>query len=114
MRKELRLLHGRGKALKTLKEILGKYNALPKEQMSVTMLCKKVKFGNTEMLDMTTLRLELLTHMNSITLFLNLLALGSQMVVLKCMRNHRAQLSEAQQSIKWPTAKQASKSRRFG
>ena len=64
--------------LKTLKEILGKYNVLPQEQRSVTKLCKKVEFGNTKMLDRTTLRLELLTHVNSITLFLNLLALGPQ------------------------------------
>ena len=58
--------------------ILEKYNALSEEKRSVRKLWKNVKFGNGEMLDLAEIRLKIATSTSALTLFLNLLSIGSQ------------------------------------
>jgi hypothetical protein len=91
------LVRGCRKVLKILVQILEKYNGLSEEKKSVTKLWQKVKFGNNEMVDLSAIRIELSTHTNAITLFLNLLSLNSQGKV-------ETQIGQLQQSINWLVA----------
>jgi hypothetical protein len=83
---------------------LDRYNALPEERRRVTRLWQKVKFGNGEMLDLGSIRLELSTHTNAVTLFVNLLMLGSQGKAEKHMDNHSEELKHIRQSLNWISA----------
>src|SRR4051794_19618846 len=49
------LISGCRKVLKTLEQILEKYNVLSEEKRSVTKLWHRVKFGNNEMVDLSTI-----------------------------------------------------------
>jgi hypothetical protein len=91
--------------LRVLSSILTKYNALPDDQRSVKKLWHKVRFGNGEMQDLAKIRSELATHTQAITLFLNLLGLGSQGKVERYMESHSAELREIKASLNWVTAK---------
>jgi hypothetical protein len=83
---------------------LGKYNALPEERRRVTRLWQKVKFGNGEMLDLGSIRLELSTHTNTVTLVVNLLMLGSQGKVEQHVDNYSEELKHIRQSLNWISA----------
>lgn len=100
------LLRGCTKVLKTLAQILEKYNGLSDEKRRVTKLWQRIKFGNNEMVELSTLRLQLSTHTNAITLFLNLLSLGSQGKVEQHMRSHGEDLRQLQHSVNWLLASQ--------
>ncbi|KAE9365756.1 hypothetical protein N431DRAFT_297272, partial [Stipitochalara longipes BDJ] len=105
-RKELsELVRDCEQVLKILAAILKKYNALSDDERSVKKLWQKVRFGNGEMQDLTKIRSELATHTQAITLFLNLLGLGSQGKVERYMENHGAELREIKASLNWATAK---------
>src|SRR6266536_211337 len=78
--------------LRVLSQILDKYNALSDEKRSVTKLWLKVKFGNGEMQDLGKIRSELTTFTQAITLFLNLLCIGSQGKVERYMDEHGEEL----------------------
>ncbi|KUJ15015.1 uncharacterized protein LY89DRAFT_720429 [Mollisia scopiformis] len=80
------------KVLKVLDDILKKYNGLPDEKRRVTKLWKRVQFGNGEMQDLSKIRLELSTHTNIITMFLNLSAAGSLGKVEEHMNSHGEEL----------------------
>jgi hypothetical protein len=93
------------RVLKVLASILKKYNALPDDQRIVQKLWQKVRFGNGEMQDLAKIRSELATHTQAITIFLNLLGLGSQGKVERYMETHGAELREIKASLNWVTAK---------
>ena len=105
-RKELSgLVRDCERVLKILASILKKFNALPDDQRSVKQLWQKIRFGNGEMQDLAKIRSELVTHTQAITLFLNLLGLGSQGKVERYMETHGAELREIKTSLNWVTAK---------
>ncbi len=66
------------KHLGILDSVLKKYNALSEEERASKRLWSQIKFGNGEMLDLSELRLKLLTCTSAITLHLNLISFGSQ------------------------------------
>ena len=74
------------RVLRVLCRILEKYNRLGENadddvknlKEKGRQLWQKVKFGNGEMLDLARIRGEITTYTNALTLFLNLLSLGSQ------------------------------------
>lgn len=98
------LIQGCERVLRTLSRILDKYNALPEEKRRVTRLWQKVRFGNGEMLDLGSIRLELATHTNAVTMFVNLLILGSQGKLEKHMDNHSEELKRIRRSLNWISA----------
>jgi hypothetical protein len=110
-KKELATLVGDcRRVLRILSQILEKYNVLSEEKRSVTKLWQRVKFGNGEMQDLGKIRSELATYTQAITLFVNLLAIGSQGEVEKYMDSHGAELREIKQSLHWVTASMQAKS----
>jgi heterodisulfide reductase subunit C len=62
------------------------------------------------MQDLGKIRSELATYTQAITLFVNLLAIGSQGEVEKYMDSHGAELREIKQSLHWVTASMQAKS----
>jgi len=110
-KKELATLVGDSKrVLRILSQILEKYNALSEEKRSVTKLWQRVKFGNGEMQDLGKIRSELATYTQAITIFVNLLAIGSQGEVEKYMDSHGVELRKIKQSLHWVTASMQAKS----
>jgi hypothetical protein len=102
------------RVLRTLDGILKKYNALSEEKRSVTKLWKKVQFGNGEMLDLAELRLKIATSTSALTLFLNLLSIGSQGKVESYMESQGDELKEMRRSLNWITASMQAKAPKAG
>jgi len=102
------------RVLRTLDGILKKYNALSEEKRSVTKLWKKVQFGNGEMLDLAELRLKIATSTSALTLFLNLLSIGSQGKVESYMESQGDELKEMRRSLNWITASIQAKAPKAG
>ncbi|KAF8860888.1 hypothetical protein BDZ45DRAFT_703619 [Acephala macrosclerotiorum] len=103
------------KVLKVLNNILEKYNGLSEEKRRTTKFWKKVKFGNGEMQDLSKIRLELATHTNVLTMFLNLSGVGSLGKVEEHMVSHGEELRAVRRSVNWVTASmQASAGRNEG
>lgn len=87
-----------------LLKILEKYNALSEEKKRVTKLWKRIQFGNGEMQDLSAIRLQLSAHTNAITLFLNLLAIGSQGNVERHITAQSGELRKIGGDINWIVA----------
>lgn len=82
------ILEGCNRLLKVIHKVLEKYNALSDEKRRTTRLWQKIRFGNGELKDMAKVRQEISTYTSAITLFLNLLSMGSQGRVEEHMENH--------------------------
>ncbi|KAE9367344.1 hypothetical protein N431DRAFT_428749 [Stipitochalara longipes BDJ] len=114
-REELAQLSGDcRRVLRILDGILEKYNALSEEKRSVTKLWKRVQFGNGEMLDLADLRLKISTSTSALTLFLNLLSIGSQGKVESYMETQGDELREMRRSLNWITAEMQAKAPKAG
>lgn len=98
------IIKGCGRILKVVDQVLVKYNGMSEEKRGVTRFKLKVQFGNGEMKDIAKIRQELATYTNAITLFLNLLGLGSQGKVEHYMERSGEELQELRQSLNWITA----------
>jgi hypothetical protein len=90
--------------LKVIHKVLEKYNALSDEKRRTTRLWQKIRFGNGELKDMAKVRQEISTYTSAITLFLNLLSMGSQGRVEEHMENHSEELRELRKSLNWITS----------
>jgi hypothetical protein len=102
------------RVLRVLDGILDKYNALSEEKRSVTKLWKKVQFGNGEMLDLAEIRLKIATTTSALTLFLNLLSIGSQGKVESYMESQGDALRQMRKSLNWITASMQAKAPKAG
>ena len=71
------LVAGCKKTLGTLEKILDKYNALSEEQRSGRKLWQRIRFGNGEMQDLAELRATLVYYTSAISLFINMISMGS-------------------------------------
>jgi hypothetical protein len=98
------IVRGCDRILKDIDQVLVKYNCMSEEKRRVTRLRLKVQFGNREMKDITKIRQELSTYTSAITLFLNLLTMGSQGKVEEHMEGHSEELRELRHSLNWITA----------
>ncbi|KAE8444624.1 hypothetical protein EG329_014372 [Mollisiaceae sp. DMI_Dod_QoI] len=102
------------KVFGVLDGVLRKYNGLS-EKRGFTRFCKSVQFGNGERLDLSRRRLELSTHTNLITMFLNLSTTRSLGKVEQHMVSHGEELKALRCSIDWGmAAMQASAGRNEG
>ena len=70
---------GRGceRVLGVLNTILKKYNRLSEEERSWRKLWQKITFGNGQVADLQDLRSKIVTHTSAMSLFLNMVSLGS-------------------------------------
>ena len=109
---ELAVLSGDcNRVLRVLSRILEKYNALSDEERSVTKLWQRIRFGNGEMQDLNEIRLKVSTSTSAITLFLNLLSIGSQGRVEEFMESQDEGFKEMRQSLNYIAASLQAKSR---
>jgi hypothetical protein len=92
------------RVVSVLSQILKKYNALSEEKRNVTKLWQRVRIWNGEMLGLEKIRSELATYTQAMTLFLNLLSIGSQGKVEAYMNSHGEELREIIHSLHWVTA----------
>jgi len=111
-RKELAVLsRDCNRVLRVLSQILEKYNALSDEERSFTKLWQRIRFGNGEMQDLTEIRQKISTYTSAITLFLNLLLIGSQGRVERYMDSQGGELKGMRDSLNWITASLQAKTR---
>lgn len=98
------ILNGCNGLLKLPDKVLIKYNGLMEDTRSTTRLWQKIKFGNGEQRDLSQIRMDLARYTASITLFLNLLSIGSLSRIEEQMENHGSELQELRASLNWATA----------
>ncbi|KAH8761298.1 hypothetical protein BGZ57DRAFT_733092, partial [Hyaloscypha finlandica] len=98
--------------LRTISQVLDRYNALSDEKKGVGLakFWQKVRFGNGEMQDMKDFRLKILTCTSAITLFLNILAIGSQGRLEYFMGSQDQELKNIRSSLNWVVASLQAKS----
>lgn len=96
--------------LRVLQKILEKYNALSEEERSLKKLWQKIRFGNGEMQDLNELRFKLTTSTQALSLFLNMLSIGSQGKVEQYMNSQGPELKEIKTSVNWIAAMLQAKS----
>ncbi|KAL8918223.1 MAG: hypothetical protein Q9172_005516 [Xanthocarpia lactea] len=90
--------------LTQLDEVLVKYNALSEQEKSVRRLWKKVKFGNGVVADVAVLRSKVTYYTSSLTLFLNMVSLGSIGAVEEKMDRAGGDLQEIKNAVNHITA----------
>ncbi|KAL8846939.1 MAG: hypothetical protein Q9221_008007, partial [Calogaya cf. arnoldii] len=71
------IANGCNDVLTQLDKVLVKYSALSEQERSVRRLWKKIKFGNGVVADVAVLRSKITYYTSSLTLFLNMVSLGT-------------------------------------
>ena len=98
------IVGGCGKALDVLDRILEKYNALSDEERSRRKLWKAVRFGNGELASVKDLRLKLTYYTSNLSLFLNMVSMGSMGIVEKQMYEAGGDLKDIRRAVNGITA----------
>ena len=98
------IVDGCRKALDVLNRILEKYNALSNEERSKGRLWKAVRFGNGELANVRDLRLKLTYYTSNLSLFLNMVSMGSMGIVEKQMYEARGDLKDIRRAVNGITA----------
>ena len=93
------IVEGCGKALDVLDKILEKYNALGDEERSKGKLWKAVRFGNRDLANVKDLRLKLTYYTSNLSLFLNMVSLGSMGIVEKRMYEAGGDLKDIRRAV---------------
>ena len=103
--KELQyLVAGCQKVLEVLEKILLKYNSLNQEERSVRKLWQRIRFGNGEVQSLTELRTNLVYYTSAISLFLNMVSVGSIGRVERQMNEAGDDLQEIKVAVNGITA----------
>ena len=108
------IVDGCGKALDVLDRILEKYNALSDEERSKRKLWKAVRFGNGELANIKDLRLKLTYYTSNLSLFLNMVSMGSMGIVEKQMYEAGGDLKNIRRAVNGITAHLMSAANREG
>ena len=100
------IVDGCRKALDVLDRILEKYNALSDEERSKGKLSrwKAVRFGNGELANVGDLRLKLTYYTSNLSLFLNMVSMGSMGIVEKQMYEAGGDLKDIRRAVNGITA----------
>ena len=98
------IVDGCRKALDVLDKILGNYNALSDEERSKRKLWKAVRFGNGELANVKDLRLKLTYYTSNLSLFLNMVSMGSMGMVEKQMYEAGGDLKDIRRAVNGITA----------
>ena len=108
------IVDGCRKVLDVLDRILEKYNGLSDEERSKGKLWKAVRFGNGELANVKDLRLKLTYYTSNISLFLNMVSVGSMGVVEKQMYENGGDLKDIRRAVNGITAHLMSGANREG
>ncbi|KAL8823635.1 MAG: hypothetical protein Q9191_005682 [Dirinaria sp. TL-2023a] len=108
------LVIGCKKTLTTLENILVKYNSLSEEQRSGRKLWQRIRFGNGEMQDLADLRGTLVYYTSAISLFLNVVSMGSVGRVEKQMNEAGGDLRDIRVAVNGITAHLLARNNRDG
>lgn len=108
------ILAGCKKLLKTLETILVKYDSLSQGERSGRKLWQRIRFGNGEMQDLTDLRAKLVYYTSALSLFLNMISIGSVGRVEKRMEEAGGDLREIKLAVNGITAHLLAGSKREG
>ena len=93
------IVDGCRKALDVLDRILEKYNALSDGERRKGKLWKAVRFGNGELANVKDLRLKLTYYTSNLSLFLNMVSMGSMGVVEKQMYEAGGDLRDIRRAV---------------
>ncbi|KAL8657837.1 MAG: hypothetical protein Q9226_001522 [Calogaya cf. arnoldii] len=100
--------------LTQLNKILVKYNALSEQERSVRRLWKKIRFGNGAVADVTELRSRVTYYTSALSLFLNLVSVGTIGAVEKKMDQAGGDLRDIKAAVNHITAHFLATERREG
>ena len=106
------LVQGCKKNLSVLDQVLTKYNALSEEERSGKRLWQKIRFGNGKISDMAELRARLTYYTSAMSLFLNMVSLGTMGRVERQLNDAGGDLKEIKASVNEIAAELMSKSKR--
>ena len=90
--------------LTQLDKVLVKYNALSEQERSVRQLWKKIKFGNGVVADVAALRSKITYYTSSLTLFLNMISLGTIGTIEEKMDRAGGDLQDIKHAVNHITA----------
>ena len=114
-REEIEFLAGGcHRVLMILDQIWEKYNALSETERSGRKLWQKIKFGNGQMADLADLRSKVVFYTSAISLFLNMISIGTMGSVEKQMNDAGGDLKEIKQAVNGITAHLVAKDRSEG
>lgn len=114
-REELRTItSGCQKVLNQLDRVLEKYNGLSDTERSGRKLWQKIRFGNGEVVDIRDLRGKLVYYTSAISLFVNMVSMGSLGRVESQMNNAGGDLREIKVAVNSITAHLISKNNHEG
>ncbi len=105
------LINGCEKNLNILDQVLTKYNALSEQERSGRRLWQKIRFGNGTMADLADLRDRLTYYTSAISLFLNMISMGTVGRVERQLNDAGGDLKEIKTAVNEITAKMMSKSK---
>lgn len=92
------------KVLNVLDQVLTKYNALSDQERSGRKLLARIRFGNGKMADMVEMRGKLAYHSSAMSLFLNMVSMGSMGRVEQRMNDAGGDLKEIKVAVNGITA----------
>ncbi len=102
------------RVLKILDQVLEKYNALSETERSGRKLWQKIKFGNGQMGNLADLRTKVIYYTTAMSLFLNMMSIGTMGIVEKQLNDAGGDLKEIKDAINGITAHLIAKDRSEG
>ncbi len=102
------------RVLKILDQILEKYNALTETERSGRKLWQKIKFGNGQMGDLADLRTKIIYYTTALSLFLNMMTIGTMGSVEKQLNDAGGDLKDIKDAVNSITAHLIAKDRSEG
>lgn len=102
------------RVLKILDQILEKYNALSEAERTGRKLWQKIKFGNGQMADLADYRSKVVYYTSAMSVFLNMVSIGTMGNVEKQMNDAGDDLKEIKQAVNGITAHLIAKDRSEG
>ena len=102
------------KVLKLLNRVLKKYNTLSEKERSAKKLWHRVRFGNNELADTRDLREKLIYYTSALSLFVNMISMGSIGRVEQQMETAGGDIREIQIAVNGITAHLLSTNNREG
>ena len=108
------IVDGCEKVLKLLNRVLKKYNTLSEKERSVKKLWQRVRFGNGELADIRDLREKMTYYTSALSLFVNMVSMGSMGRVEQKMETAGEDIRELRIAVNGITAHLLSANKREG
>ena len=102
------------RVLRILSQVLEKYNALSEAERTGRKLWQKIKFGNGQMADLADYRSKVVYYTSAMSLFLNMVSIGTMGSVERQMNDAGGDLKEIKQAVNGITAHLIAKDRSEG